>query len=894
MKDATLRCPARALCVLSNGLLCYASGPFLVILDKKYEAVFCEQILFSNAAIISGISQSKESTKLAIWGRRELCILTLTGEYSGVASAVRYADLAGSWILSCVFAEPGKLVVGLAEGGHFATLDQHALTKTPYPIEGNISCFDCSNSILAVGDICGQVAAFTLAGKLLWRNSGLLCTIRILDCGQFVIGCSADGEIRVWNDGSLVKRWDGHVNRIWGILPLHDSFVTFGEDAIAKRWSCNDFALKNQWKFADSGSILCAGINLSNLSFECDSLELPFGCSSPDLPFGCNLPDLFFGCFDGTIKRASLDSKESHQGMPGKFCSFSISSDEIILLNNSGICCNSAGQILHQSATLRQCRAIAKCNEDVLAIRSNGDLLMLSNGSLQIIQQRVFCLFGRFAYSLVDSFIYDIYQDRTILLPRVTILTSLLTLDDLLICGTRCGKILSIDSENGSILEQIQVSTDAVSSICSFGDSILAACKDGNIYKFVANDSWLNLVTFYKTQAHAARSGVEWVAAWGEIVLFAYFFGKALVVKYGLLPRCNFLTLAEWPCGGNHRAWRCHISKNALSFGYLVDGTFVLQTAPLGGCAGSLALERGRWHSKIVRAAAPLGHGCFVTGSDDGSVALWRENVLLQRLDHFHRSCICCTTSCGGYIFSGGGRSEIVAFRFLPPGELVYASRYSHTDAEDLRVMAVCSALQSPGSVRLIFSLSNGSVLQGLYDTVGNEFVRSSMRNLLNLEANCYASCISCSSAFVLLALSNGSLVVWAHGKILLTQRLHNGAITSLCLDKCCAYTGGYDGQLLKTELRGVDEAKNGNDFQLSTRHLHSFLFPVFGMCRTGKGTAVLTGDGTLSVVEDGLKIAQSKQTAIRDATGILAPNESLLVFGGNGVQSFGLDELGL
>ncbi len=92
----------------------------------------------------------------------------------------------------------------------------------------------------------------------------------------------------MWNDGILIQKWNGHVNRIWSILSLGCSFVTFGEDAVVRQWSYHDFSVEYEWKFSSAGDILCGASN-----------EL----------------SVFFGCFDGTIKRIS---KVSHSFLKKK------------------------------------------------------------------------------------------------------------------------------------------------------------------------------------------------------------------------------------------------------------------------------------------------------------------------------------------------------------------------------------------------------------------------------------------------------------------------------------------------------------------------------------------------------------------------------------------------
>ncbi len=159
------------------------------------------------------------TNKTSHWGRRELCILTLSANYTCIASIERHADLAGSWILNCVSVKPNKLVVGLAENGQFAVVEPDSVEKISYPIEGNISCFDCNENMLAVGDVFGHVAAFAITGELCWKNSGQLCALRV-HSDEIVVGCSSDGSIRVWNDGILIQKWNGHVNRIGAFCHL--------------------------------------------------------------------------------------------------------------------------------------------------------------------------------------------------------------------------------------------------------------------------------------------------------------------------------------------------------------------------------------------------------------------------------------------------------------------------------------------------------------------------------------------------------------------------------------------------------------------------------------------------------------------------------------------------
>ena len=848
MQNLVLKSPVRAICALPNDHLCYSTGPFVVILDKEFEIVLFKKVLSSSAAIITGICQLQEPAKLAIWGRRELCILTLSADYTCIASIERHADLAGSWILSCVPVKPNKLVVGLAENGQFAVVEPDSVERISYPIEGNISCFDCNENMLAVGDVFGHVAAFTITGELCWKNAGQLCALRV-HSDKIVVGCGSDGSIRVWNDGIMVQKWNGHVNRIWNILSLDCSFVTFGEDAVVRQWSYHNFNAEYEWKFSSAGDILCGASNKLWM---------------------------FFGCYDGTIKRIS---KVNGLNSAKKGENFSTCPGELILADNSGTCYNSKGEIVLQSSELRQCLAIERLDDKIYAVCSNGNLLVFANNSHQIIQQNINRLFGSFAYSMSNCSIYDRNRNTSVTLSSRRFLTSFISLCSIFVCGTRCGRILLVDSANGAILKEIQISADAVSSICQMDDFILAACRGGIIYKFALNDTFLELKNSYKTEAHLTRSGVEWIACWNGIILFAYFYDKSFIVKYGFLPLCNFLTLAEWPCGGKHRIWKCNLSENVLSFGYLMHGSVFMNSATLDDCPKNLALGRGRWHSKIVRAAVKLRDSYFITGSDDGSVALWHKNCLVQRLDHIHCSSICCIFCCNGYVFSGGGRSEIVAFQVTGHGELQYKTRFDYcSDTDGLRVVAICATRETTDNIKLIFSLSDGAVLQIIYETLRNEFVCSSIQTFANSKPNCYVVCIVCNEDSVFLAYSNGDIVIHQREKVTLIKRLHKGAITAIYLDEFHLYTGGYDGQFQKLSLKNIDQ--NNPDPLL----VQSFLFPVVGICCLENVVVALTACGTVWRWSESQQ-AKNIQTPIRDATGILHLGNSFLVFGGNGMQ---------
>ncbi len=296
---------------------------------------------------------------------------------------------------------------------------------------------------------------------------------------------------------------------------------------------------------------------------------------------------------------------------------------------------------------------------------SNGNLLVFANDSHQIVQQNINRLFGSFAYSLSNCSIYDCNRNTSVTLNSRRFFNLIYFAVQHLCLWNPMWKNLLVDSANGAILQEMQISADAVSSICQMDNFILAACRGGIIYKFALNGTLLELRNSYKTEAHLTRSGVEWIACWNGIILFAYFYDKSFIVKYGFLPICNFLTLSEWPCGGKHRIWKCNLSENMLSFGILMHGSVFMNSATLDDCLKNLALERGRWHSKIVRAAAKLHDSYFVTGGDDGSMALWHKNMLVQRLDYIHCSSICCISCCNGYVLAEAVVQKLLLSRLL-------------------------------------------------------------------------------------------------------------------------------------------------------------------------------------------------------------------------------------
>jgi WD40 repeat protein len=249
--------PVCALKILSENLILSGNGPTLTIHDYTTGEKLFERTIF-NRNKIHGIEilNINSSTKIAVWGGRSLSIFTLESLQDLNIELPHFG--VGDWIFHCLFENENK----------FHILNSHNIVHTVSLNDNIFKLIDSRNcgwkSILYSGTLhlnketnkITVLAGTVMNGILIWdyesckvkynltQHEGSIFNVISSPDGKYIISCSDDRSIKVWNleSGELLANGWGHGSRIWGLNVYNvvdDGFNIFScsEDCTARIWT---------------------------------------------------------------------------------------------------------------------------------------------------------------------------------------------------------------------------------------------------------------------------------------------------------------------------------------------------------------------------------------------------------------------------------------------------------------------------------------------------------------------------------------------------------------------------------------------------------------------------------------------------------------------------------
>lgn len=264
MKQVQHLGPVCALKILSNNLILSGNGPTLSIHDyttgeKLFERLIFKRNKIHGIDIFNSASVDESKIQLAIWGGRSLSIFTLE-DLKNLKKELPHFGV-GDWIFHCLFENSQTLHV----------LNSHNVVHT-ISVTSEIKLVqsrDCNwKSILYSGNLhfnkeTGKItvlAGTVMNGIVIWDlesmvakhnltlHEGAIFNVIASPNGKFVISCSDDRSIKVWDmeTGNLLSNGWGHGSRIWGLN-------VFNYDALTDEFnifSCSEDCTARIWKFA--------------------------------------------------------------------------------------------------------------------------------------------------------------------------------------------------------------------------------------------------------------------------------------------------------------------------------------------------------------------------------------------------------------------------------------------------------------------------------------------------------------------------------------------------------------------------------------------------------------------------------------------------------------------
>lgn len=265
--------PICALKVFNEKLLFSGEGPSFQIYNYVTGEKLFERIIFKRNKIhgIEFINLNEyqnndfldeSNVKIVVWGGRSLSIFTLS-ELKDSSFDLPHQGI-GDWIFHCMFENKDMLHI----------LNSHNIVHT-ISLKGKLPILSHSRncnwkSILYCGTLhknseTGKVtvlAGTVMNGILIWdletcdvkhnltKHEGSIFNVISSPDGKYIISCSDDRSIKVWNmeTGDLLANGWGHGSRIWGLSVyniVNDGFNIF---------SCSEDCTSRVWSFKDDGT----------------------------------------------------------------------------------------------------------------------------------------------------------------------------------------------------------------------------------------------------------------------------------------------------------------------------------------------------------------------------------------------------------------------------------------------------------------------------------------------------------------------------------------------------------------------------------------------------------------------------------------------------------------
>ncbi|ODV88228.1 hypothetical protein CANARDRAFT_26382 [[Candida] arabinofermentans NRRL YB-2248] len=260
--------PICSLTVFRDQLLLSGEGPTLNAYNyKTNEKCFGKKIFNRNK--IHGISCSSTTEKnplLSIWGGRSLCISRLD-QIKNDATAIKLKELSvADWIMYTEFSNDFKKLYVLTAHNVVVIIDTASLKVIDTKSCGEKSIL-YSGSIRVLEDKVIICAGTVMDGIIIWElesertlhslvdHEGSIFGLKASDCGKYLLSCSDDRSIRVWDldSGSLLATGWGHGSRIWSL----NFFDLDGTDSKTfKVFSSSEDCTARIWQFTENDSCL--------------------------------------------------------------------------------------------------------------------------------------------------------------------------------------------------------------------------------------------------------------------------------------------------------------------------------------------------------------------------------------------------------------------------------------------------------------------------------------------------------------------------------------------------------------------------------------------------------------------------------------------------------------
>ncbi|QPG73680.1 hypothetical protein FOA43_000993 [Brettanomyces nanus] len=247
-----------------NDTVLAGEGPILKAYNFKTGDVIARMRAFPRNKV-HGISvyETEKPELVAVFGGRSLSVISYDHFKKNAAEFKEYA--VGDWILAVEFSLDGSKLYCLTAHNVVVTVDVASMMLIDSKncgwksilYSGSIKALKDGRILICSGTVMNGILVWELtSSKLLYNltdHEGSIFGVKPSNCGKYLLSCSDDRSIRVWDlsKGELLATGWGHGARIWGL-----SFFSFDSNHGFKVFSCSEDCTARVWKYANGSGEL--------------------------------------------------------------------------------------------------------------------------------------------------------------------------------------------------------------------------------------------------------------------------------------------------------------------------------------------------------------------------------------------------------------------------------------------------------------------------------------------------------------------------------------------------------------------------------------------------------------------------------------------------------------
>lgn len=831
--------PYKALAYVNDEVLVAAAGRFLEFWSVAEGKRLSAAMQVSDRNPISGLLVVS-STHILVSAGRQLLLVHYTSSYQVSRDSIAGYQF-GDRIVNLEPLDEDRIIVTLSHCQTIIFSVSRCNVERTFCLESNYLIYSScvlrtlGKTLVAFGTVFDGVEIFELdteRGRLVKRirlrgHEGSIFGLCAHASNHCLVSCSDDRTVRLWRIPSIEEPSEqpidlcaekimvGHGARVWRVRFHHDTIISAAEDSTVRLWDLQGVCQNilrghrglNIWAVACRNDWLVSGGDDCSLRrWPLDDSDQPrLNClgHQGDAEPKCfafvedaradELAVLYangsVSGFDCQISRDRIDRHAVFRAFPSR---------RLFIFGNL------AGEVHIQHDT-HTAQFDLGFNAKVVFLEA-----AVSGNRVTILAQS--------GHGVVALLVLSLSLDA---MPSATMIKDIGLRDsivccvlfrgsgDLLLLGTRDGRILLYRRMEGEIRVLARVGRDAVTCIRAGPQDdtlLLVTDRSGTLSCHrldpatpLLSPQWSSRMTkSWLEQVDVLPNGDIYVAGFESTVFFL---------------KCHQTgqTMLQLTTGGAHRFWRLQFfpTERRVSFGFVRLGR-------LYWCSKSLDVEpsviiRAPLHGAEIRAVASSPHqDHLITGGEDGRLVVTRVDVagadLLVRASFVaHRSGIKAVICHEDLVFSAGSSEELLCHRRLSDGNLQQLAKANAVSkVRDIRIMSIATHVAN-GSIVVAAACSDSFVRTWRLDRERGQLLFTS-----ELEAHpghcvlVVAFCDIDASSMIVTGGTDGMLCICSDPqalKLVCQSRIHQSGINAISIRGSTIATGGDDGRLCLQSL---------------------------------------------------------------------------------------------